>query len=238
MVGNAAGQLRPTRADIAADPGQRQIGDHQPAEHQQRDLHDISQRHRLQPALDLVGEREHAEQDECQRLVDARDLDHRDRAQPDDAGEVHEHVQRQPEYRHQRADARAVPPLQELRHGVDLVGEEDRQEKLADDQQRQRRHPLVRRDGETDRIARPRHADDLFGRDIGRDQRCADRPPGQVLGGEEIIGGVLGVASLFAADPLRQREDADGVEHHHRDIDVRQTHRFTSQTSWSSPRCA
>ena len=209
----------------AAQLPQRQPRDDEAAQHQQRHLHDIGQRHRLQPAPDLVQQRERAQRHQRDVLVDPRHLGDRDRAEPDDRGEVHEHVQRQPEQRHQRADARAVPLLQELRHRVDPVAQEDRQEELADDQQRQRRHPFVRRDRQPDRIAGARHADDLFGGDVGCDQRRADRPPGQVLRRQEIIGGVLGAGPrLVARDILREAEDRDAVRDDDGDIDDTQLH--------------
>ena len=114
--------------------------------------------------------------------------------------------------------------LEELRHRVDAVAEEDRQEIFADDQQGQRRHPFVGGDGEADRIARARHADDLLGRDIGRDQRGADRPPGQILRRQEIIRRVLGLAAFLARNPLGEAEDEDRVGDHHNHVDRRQAH--------------
>jgi hypothetical protein len=109
--------------------------------------------------------------------------------------------------------------MEELRHGVDVVLEEDRQEELADDQQGQRRHPFVGSDCEPDGVARPGHADDLLGRNIGRDQRSADRPPRQVLRREEVIAGVFLVPGLFPTDPLCEAEDADRVDDDDGEID-------------------
>src|SRR3546814_3693327 len=50
MIGHAAGEFDETadNAGIAADLAERQPGDDEPAEHQQRDLDDIGQRHRLE----------------------------------------------------------------------------------------------------------------------------------------------------------------------------------------------
>ena len=118
----------------------------------------------------------------------------------------------------------AVPPVEELRHGVDVVLEEDRQEELADDQQGRRRHPFVRRDGEPDRITGAGHADDLLGRDVRRDQRRADRPPRQVLRREEIVGRVLFVTRFLARHPLREAEDPDRVNDDDNGVDRRKAH--------------
>ena len=225
MPGMGVPQLGEAAGDAAAaDVAQGDPGDQQAAHHQQRDLDDVGQRHRLQAAVQLVGQREQAEQGERQHLVHAGDLVHRDRSQPQDRGQVHEYVQAQPEHRHQRADPRAVPFLQELRHGVDAVAQEDRQEELADDQQGRRRHPLVRRDRQADGIAGAGHADDLLGRDVGRDQRGADRPPRQRAAGEEVVGGRLLVPGLLARHPLRQGEDARQVHEHDHHIECCQLH--------------
>ena len=221
MVRRALGQQLEAAEDpgIAADLGQRQPGHQQPAQHQQRHLHDIGQRDCLEPAVELVEQGEGSQQVQRGVLVDAGDLGHRDRTQPDDRGQVDEDVQRQPEHRHQRADGRAVTLLEELRHRVDAVVQEDRQEPFADDQQGQRGHPFVRGDRQADRVARAGHADDLFGRDVGGDQRGADRPPRQRLRRQEIIVAVLLVPRFLARDPLRQDEDRDRVDADDRQVD-------------------
>ena len=139
-------------------------------------------------------------------------------------GQVHEDVEAEPEHGHQRPDQPAVAALQELRHRVDVVLEEDRQEELADDQKRRRRHPFVGRDRKPDRIARARHADDLLGRDVGGDERGADRPPGQILRRQEIIRRVLLVSGLLARHILGEAEDADRVDNHDEDIECRKAH--------------
>jgi len=123
-------------AGAAADFVERQSRHHQAAEHEQRDLHDVGHRDRAQPAPQLMEEREQAERNQRRGLINARYFRHGDRAEPHDGGQVHEDVEREPEHCHQRADARSVPLLEKLRHRVDLVLEEDRQEPLADDHQR------------------------------------------------------------------------------------------------------
>ena len=60
-------------AGAVADLVQRQPRDQQAAQHQQRDLHDVGERDRLEPAVQLVQQREHAEQRQRQALVHAGD---------------------------------------------------------------------------------------------------------------------------------------------------------------------
>jgi hypothetical protein len=102
--------------------------------------------------------------------------------------------------------------------------EEDRQEEFADGQHCQRRHPFAGSNRQPDGIARTRHADDLFGRDIGRDQRGPNGPPRQAFGSVGIVRAVLFVPSLFAADELRQAENYDRMDSDHDDIDGSQSH--------------
>ncbi len=219
-------QLLETTGDagVAAHRVERQRGHQQATEDQQRNLHDIGQRHRLEAAIQLVEQREHADQHQRQHLVHAGDLGHRDRAQPQDRGQVDENVQAQPEHRHQRTDPVAVPLLQELRHRVDAVAQEDRQEVLAHDQQGKRSHPFVGGDGQADRVAGAGHADDLFGRNVGGNQRRADRPPRQRAPGQEIVFGTLAVPGLLTRDPLRQHEDAGQVDQYDCHIECCQSH--------------
>src|SRR3546814_19127679 len=106
---------------------------------------------RLEPAAKLIDQREGAEAEQGDVLVDASHLGYRDRAQPEDRREVDEDIERQPEHRHHGADRRPEPLFQELRHGVDFIFQEDRQEQFADDKQRQRRHPLIESDRKPDR---------------------------------------------------------------------------------------
>src|SRR3546814_7090907 len=66
----------------------------------------------------LIDQREGAEAEQGDVLVDASHLGYRDRAQPEDRREVDEDIERQPEHRHHGADRRPEPLFQELRHGV------------------------------------------------------------------------------------------------------------------------
>ena len=128
-----------------------------------------------------------------QKSGDAHDAFERERAEVEDRREVDEDVDDQPEDGEQRPHAAVEPLLQELRHREDALFEVDREEEVGDHQERDGRHPLVARDRQPEAEARPRHPDKLLGRDVGRDQRGADRPPRKRLAGEEVVLGVLDV---------------------------------------------
>ena len=134
LLGELGGQLVEAGQQVAvADLGQRQEDDDQAAGDQQGHLDDVGQRDSLETALDLVEQSEGAEDDERDVLVDSGNLVDRDRAEPDDRGQVHEHVETEPEDRHDDRQELPISAGEELRHGVDVVLEEDRQEELADD---------------------------------------------------------------------------------------------------------
>ncbi len=101
--------------------------------------------------------------------------------------------------------------LEELRHRVDFVLQEDGQQPLCNDYQRDRGGPLVDPDRDAHDERGSRHADDLLGRDIRGDQRSADRPPGQVAPGKKVIAGIFFVTGLLARYPLREDQQYDCV---------------------------
>ena len=117
------------RADIARNVGQGDEQDHQSAEHQHRHLHHVGQRDGLEAAVQRIGAGERRQHDEALLLRQAGHRGERGGAQPEDRGQVDEDVERQPEDRHHELDVRPVPALEELRHGVDFVLQEHRQEK-------------------------------------------------------------------------------------------------------------
>ena len=77
------------------------------------------------------------------------------------------------------------------------------------------------------RVAGTGHADDLFGRDVRRDRRCADRPPRQRLAGEEVSRFASLPPPLPKQTPDREDEDAGEVGQHDCDIQCPQTHGAT-----------
>ena len=220
-----AGKNAATVADRAqSDRAQGQGGQCKTAQNQEGYLHRIGHRHGFEPAEHLIGQRKSTEYDQRGELMQPGHACDRERTEPQDRSQIHEHVQHQPEHRHHRTNAFAKAFLEKLRHRVDVVAQEDRQKPLGDDQQGQRRQPLVRRDRKPGRVARAGHADDLFGRDVRCDRRGADSPPRQGSAREEVVLRVFLVADLFARDPLCQSEHAGQINQYDRDIEHGQLH--------------
>ena len=131
------------------------------------------------------GQRVHAE-----REVKARYAAHGNGAQVQDRGQVHDHVQRQPENGHDHGHRAVVALVQELRHREDFILQVHRDEERGHDDERDGSHPLVGRDGQADFEARAGHAHELLGRDVAGNQRGADGPPRERALGQEVVFGV------------------------------------------------
>ena len=212
-------------AGAAADLVERHIRDDDAAEHQQRHLHDVGERDRLQAAVQRVEQREQRRAPMIAIWMSRPAMAFTASA-PSHRIEVRftKMYSAEPEHRHHVAHRRAVTLLEELRHRVDAVLEEHRQEPLADDDQRERRHPFVGGDRHAHHVAGAGHADDLLGGDVRGDQRGADGPPGQRATGEEIVLRVLLVFAFLARHPLRQHENADRVDRQDGDVQSCQIH--------------
>ena len=167
---------------------QGEIGHHQAAEDEHDHLDHVGVADDFHAAdCDDRGEQRQAKYDGQQRLA-AQKLADGHGAQKQDRSQIHEHVQEQPEHRHDQRDGFVVALLQKLRHRVDAVLQIDRHEKHADDDQRHGGDPFECRHGDADREALTRHADELLGRDVRRDERGADGPPGEGAFGQEEVG--------------------------------------------------
>src|SRR5690606_14161499 len=133
----------------------------------------------LHPAKgDDQREQRQQQHDHVQRFTADQAVDGHS-AKVEDGSKVHEDVEEKPEDRHDQRYRFIVAHFQELWHGVDLVLQVDGYEPHRDDDQRQRGDPLIRRYGHPYKEAFAAHADELFRGDVGRDQGCADRPPGK-----------------------------------------------------------
>lgn len=77
----------------------------------------------------------------------------------------------------------SVPP--KLWHRKDFLLQENRNKKLSHNQQPQCRNPFIRRHGQPDGITGARHADKLFCRDIGCNNRSPYCPPSQASAGQK-----------------------------------------------------
>jgi len=113
-----------------------------------------------------------------------------DGAAEEDRGQQHDHVSDQQVGGHDGARARIVPVFQKLRHGVNTRRQEFRQEIPRHDNQRDGGHPFVTADGQSRASffkGRTRHADEMFGVDVRRNQGEADNRPHQRTAREKVI---------------------------------------------------
>jgi hypothetical protein len=135
-------------------------------------------------------------------------LTHRQAAGVDHGGERDEHEQHHRHERHDRARRAPVALIEELRHREDAGLQEIRQEREGDDDERDRGHPLIARDRHAHVVrGGARHADELFGGDVGRDERDADQPPLQAAAGEEVGLRVLAFAAALVESERDHRDD-------------------------------
>ena len=121
----------------------------------------------------------------------------------------HEDVRRHDEARHQGARAHVVAELQVLRDRVDAGLQEPGQEEESDQHEGNRGHPFVAGDGEAEVVSLARHADEVLGRDVGRDERETDQPPGQVAPGQEVVACVVLSAGGVQRDAHHEEQEAD-----------------------------
>ena len=190
---------------------EREIGRDEATEDQEDHLDDVGPGHGRQPAVQRIGRREGRQTEHSVDHRNAHDGLQRERAEVQHGGEVDEDVERDPEDRQDRLELRGVPLLDELGNRVEPLLDEDGQEVFADEDQGQRRHPLIRGDGQADFESGAGHADELLGGYVGRDEGGAHRPPGERFAGEEIVLGVFLVALFFAGHPETDPEDEDGI---------------------------
>ena len=198
----------------AASPGhgiEREVGRDEAAEDQEDHLDDVGPGHGREPAVQRIGRREGRQAEHPVDHRNAHDRLQRERAEVQHGGEVDEDVERNPEDRQNRLELSGIALLDELGNRVQSLLDEDGKEVFADENQGQRRHPLVRGDGQANLESGAGHADELFGRNVGRDEGGPHRPPGERLAGEEVILGVFLVALLVAGHPEADPEDEDGI---------------------------
>ena len=157
-------------------------GGEESADDQEHDLHHIRPSYRRQTAIEGIGGSEHAQEEDPRHeqgaVADADDGIDGLRAQVEHRSQVHEDEQRDPEHGQDGFQGAVKSLLDELRDGVQALLDEDRKQEFGHKDERECRHPFVRRDGQPDGEARPRHADKLLRGDVRGDERCSDRPPG------------------------------------------------------------
>jgi hypothetical protein len=79
-----------------------------------------------------------------------------------------------------------------------VVLQVDRHEEHGHDHQGRGRHQFIHGNGHADAVAGTAHADELLGRDVRRDQRCADGPPRERAFGQEVVVRCLAGTGLLA----------------------------------------
>ena len=204
-------------AEHAGHLAEGHIGGDQTAAHEECHLHHIGPCHRGQTTVDGVdaGHEEESEDDEHpQGHLDAEDahghalqteyLLNGKCAEPGHGGEVDEHVEEEPEDGEGQSHTVVVAFAEELGDGEYLAVEHHWQQELADDHERDGGHHLVGCDGDAVAEARARHADKLFGGDVGGDERGAHGPPCEGVAGEEVVVGGFFLAALVAAQKQSQ----------------------------------
>jgi hypothetical protein len=148
----------------------RDVSDHQSAQNQQHHLDDVGQGDGFEAAIERIADGECGEQPQRVGDIQAGDGVDRQRAEPQDRGEVDEHVNAEPEECQHCFDAAVVTLLEKLRHRVNLVLQEYRQQVFADDDERNRGHPFIGCDRDAQYVGRAGHADDLFCGDVCSNQ--------------------------------------------------------------------
>ena len=144
-------------------------------------------------ADDPATDRDRAEIEAKERL--ALEEDRNDfGAGVDDGCGRHTHEDDQTCERHDEARERAVAILKKLGNGVDAAAQELRQEDERNNNKSDGGHPFIRGDRHSKPIRRrPRHSNELLGRDVCRDEREANEPPGESPPRKEISGCSAGV---------------------------------------------
>ena len=164
---------------------------------------------RLQAPVDRVATGQKADQPDAQERVDPEDGLEREGSRIEHRRQRHEDVRRHDEARHQGAGADIVAEFQVLGDRVDARLQEAGQEEESDQHEGDGGHPFVAGDGEAEVVSLARHADEVLGRDVGRDQRETDQPPRQVAPGQEVVACVVLSAGGVQRDAHHEEQEAD-----------------------------
>ena len=121
------GQGHKTRNGPApvADLVQQYPGNHDATHDQQDHLNNICQRHRSQPAVKRISQREQPQRNQSGGEIHARDSAHRQRTQPENGSEIDQCVDTKPKNRHDGFNPLVITLGQELGHRIDTRVEKD-----------------------------------------------------------------------------------------------------------------
>ena len=240
---------------VAADGLEGEPGGDEAAAHQEGNLQDVRPGHGGKTAVDGVntGNQEQGHHNDHAHgnapaanhehgALQAQDLLDGQGAQPGDGGKVHEHIQEQPQDGERKADTVVITFAQELRNGENFAFEHDRQQELADNHQGDGGHEFISGRRDTVRIGGSGHADKLFCRDVGGDERGTHGPPCEGVAGQEVVAGALFFAFLGAAQKQAQEDKQRKIDEDNHQIDspesggcnlVKNVHRIIVVNSFS-----
>ena len=200
--------VRPLHPPTATRPDN---GEDDAADDEPRALHHVRVDHSAQAALHRVDGREDGQADHDRQLVPTEQQDAEERARPKVDGVLGKHVHHQQIAGEEGAQAPSEAALEEFGDGVDPAAQIERRKQRGENDEAPRGHPFEPAGDEADTVAVARHADHVFGRDIGGEQRHADKRPPQVAPGQEVLGVRLLLArrTQNCSDNERQTDDDD-----------------------------
>src|SRR5688572_11332639 len=100
------------------------------------------------------------------QILSARKSIDCDRSEVQNGSKVYEHIQEQPEYSHDERNRFIVPCFKELRHGIDVVLQVNRDEPNRNNDERYGGDPLVSCNSNTEEETFAAHSNKLFSRNI------------------------------------------------------------------------
>ena len=195
----------------APDLIESEIRNQNTTEDEQDGLNDLGLDHRIQSARNGVGRRGHRQDGhDGERTELGKKQFQNDRTHVQSRRRIQQYVT------HDGHEAEVVPrsfvvaPLQELRHGVDLGFQVERQEEDGEEDQDDRGKPFVIEYLGVGLVGIPRQPDQRTGRNVGREERDTDDGPGHVPPRQEILLGALRLGAVKAVS-----DNENGVERHH-----------------------
>ncbi len=226
-IGGAGGQFGNRRC---AQFAQREIGDHRAAHHECDALNQVRPGRRVQSAGGNVSRRHQTDdpapgaQTESKRAVAGEEFTHRQATRINHPRQRHEHQQDHHHERHDGARGISVAMFEKLRHRENASLEEVRKKAKRHYHQGDCRHPFVTADGHTEVIGSgTRHANELLGGNVGRNERNANQPPLQSASGQKVRFAVLAFTTA-----LEQAEgnDANDENNEYDQVDWEYLERF------------
>ena len=133
-------------------------------------------------------------------------------AEVEHGGQVDEDEEGNPKYRQDGLEVGGKAPFDKFGDGVDALFDEDGQEEFAHDNQGKGCHKFVGGDCQSAGKTGTGHADELFRRDVGSDERRTDCPPRERLAGEEVVLRGFGLSFLGAGYPPADADERHGVD--------------------------